>query len=117
MNVREMRQLIHDKPDDFELEFGSDGVVYAIGANIVVNEWKTIYLGVDKEDLTESLIEWELSNSDEDSPADDDEWPEDREAFMESLAQAEDACPVGDVCTVSAPKPAEESTVADTELM
>lgn len=127
MNVREMRQLIHDQPDDMELEFGMDGEVYAIGGNIVVKEWNTIYFGVDKEDLTESLIEYEMSNSGEDEdlpPADDDEWPEDREAFMESLARAEDAVPtetkgtdvLGDCCQIPS-KPVEKEIIADTELM
>lgn len=109
MLVIEMRQLIHDMQDTDHIEFGVDGVVYAIDAHIKVNEWNTLYLGVDKEDLTESMIEHELSNSDDidtDSPADDDEWPEDREAFMQSLAKAEDAAPVGDCCEL--PKPARE---------
>jgi len=112
MNIRELRQLIHDLPDDMEVEFGVDGTVYAIGANITVKEWNTIYFGVDKEDLTESMIEWEMSaDEDDEGPSELDELtPEDREAFMEQMAK-EDPC-VGEVCTV----PPNPQTKGDKEL-
>lgn len=138
MNKREIFQLLHDKPDNFEIEFGTDGVVYQIGAHQIVKEWNTIYLGVDKEDLTESLIEWEMSVGGEDgicqnprcilddghlvdgTPcetglSDDDEDIQDREAFMEALARDEDKvvdC-TGDVCTLP-PRKGTDTLIVET---
>jgi hypothetical protein len=146
MNVRELRQIIHDLPDDMEVEFGADGDVCSIGASIVVKEWNTLYLGIEKGDLTESMIEWEHSDEEDigdiDTPADDDEerlaralaasragdpaylqdddqWPEDREAFLEAMARDQDlSTDCGDVCTVPPPKTRErEPAPADTEMM
>lgn len=140
MNVREMRQLIHDLPDDMEIEFAAGGEVVFVGANLVVNEWNTVYLGVDDEDMSESLMEWEAANAEDDEEiseeemddlnrrleanrqnwpdpglTDDDEWPEDREAFAQSLEKVEN----GDCCKIPDPKPVEEGTVdlAPTEMM
>jgi hypothetical protein len=59
MKVREMRQLIHDKDDNDEIEFAAEGVVYFIGANIYIPEWKTLYLGLEDKDMNEALIQYE----------------------------------------------------------
>lgn len=101
MNIRELRQLIHDLPDDMNLEAAIDGTVWELDHVQVVKEWDTIYFGVNQEDLTESFMAWNSEQEEsedtgdwdpEDEPGagDDDEWPEDREAFQASLAKTED---------------------------
>ncbi len=115
MNMREWRQLTHHLDDDVELEFASEGEVVYIGHVMPVPEWSTVYLGIDEQDVVETLQQW--NTEDEDSGAgDDDEWPEDRDAFMEALSKAEDTDTVrdctGEVCSVPPPpaKPMDEAT-------
>lgn len=118
MKVRDMRQLIHDKDDDEDIEFAAGGECVVIDAHLYVPEWDTIYLGVEPEDIKESLIEWELANQGESEDEDDTPWVEDREAFMKALQEDEDLASCGDMCTLPPPKESvEEATPSDTEMM
>lgn len=122
MKVREMRQLIHDKDDNDDIEFAAEGVVYSIGANIHIPEWKTLYLGMEDKDMNEALIAYEHESSGADDTELDDSTVEDREAFMEALARDEDRTQtkgtdvLGDCCQI--PQPKKEVPVSDdTEMM
>lgn len=112
MNVRALRQAIMNLDDDIELAFAIDGEVLPIGAILAVPEWNEVYFGVDSQDVSETLMEYE---------AEIDKPIEDREDFMRALAEAEDAdwvesCAVeGLTCAMPAPKPSpldEECTEA-----
>lgn len=128
MKVREIRQLIHDKDDEVDIEFAAGGECVVIEASLWVPEWNTIYLGLDQTDINEAIVEQGLA--DEPGPGDDDEeeddapWVQDREEFMKALQKAEDVAPMedmvcGDVCTLTPPKIQQvlEETCADTEMM
>lgn len=128
MKVREIRQLIHDKDDEVDIEFAAGGECVVIEASLWVPEWNTIYLGLDQTDINEAIVEQGLA--DEDGPGDDDEeeddapWVQDREEFMKALQKAEDVAPLedmvcGGVCTLPPPKIQQvlEETCADTEMM
>jgi hypothetical protein len=126
MKVREMRQLIHDKDDNDEIEFAAEGVVYFIGANIYIPEWKTLYLGLEDKDMNEALIQYEHESSGEDDTELDNSTVEDREAFMEALARDEDRTEAklgwdkeavcGEVCSVP-PAKKEVPVSDDTDVM
>ncbi len=136
MNVLELRQMIHDLPDDCDVQFALDGEVYDINGKLHVNEWNTLYFGIDDEDLKDSMIEWSLENDDdEDGPNyhEDDEEYVDRSAFEQQLEAAEateptwegldkDCKPVGECCTIPPVRKEmwdrkKDSTGSSTEMM
>jgi SPX domain-containing protein involved in vacuolar polyphosphate accumulation len=76
MNIRELKVWANKQPEDMTVYFHTDGCAFAMEHAIAVPEWKVAYIGVDEDDLKQSLEE-EMSMSEVD--------PNDRDAFIEAL--------------------------------
>jgi hypothetical protein len=137
MKIRDVRQWIHDKDDDEDVEIAVEGVVYSLGTILHVPEWNTVYLGMDEDDLNDTLISYTHEESgeadDDEEPSSDDEvTAEDmasggfREEFLEALARDEDAAVankakgtdvLGDCCQIPQKKEVVPPVSTDTETM
>lgn len=111
MKIVELRQLLQDLPDDMQIEFGAEGTVYGVDAAFPLPEWNTLYLGVEKEELAETLMEYEQDEMETDRYADIDydegeaDVQADRSAFQDKLEKAENedevaCCPIDTKPTV-----------------
>jgi hypothetical protein len=122
VNKKELVDFLLSQPDDTIFKFSTEGCTFTIGHALAVPEWKVVYLGLDANDLQQSL-QTEMENDREPNensiPSESD--LQDRDAFLEALEQAENATdwkgdptcetdePCGPVCALTSVKPVHDN--------
>jgi len=88
MTKKDLFNFLLGQPDTMEIKFSSEGYTCTLGHAMAIPEWNTIYLGINSEDLSESLT-CEIEAEAERSGAPSEDELNDRDAFLEALETAE----------------------------